>query len=121
MDNVWLITMLGIGTVFLALIFLWGVTALFPLVFGGRAEKKRPEAAPLPQIHTPMPAAQVPAPKAGAPGSPGPELVAVIAAAIAAATGAAPGSFRIASIQPSTYDGGFTTPIWGRVERLTRQ
>lgn len=121
MDNVWLITLLGMGTVFLALIFLWGVTAQFPRIFGGRSEKKRPEAAPLPQIHTPMPAAPAAAPKAGTAGNPGPELVAVIAAAVAAASGAAPGSFRIASIQPSAYEGGFNTPIWGRVERLIRQ
>lgn len=49
-------------------------------------------------------------------------LVAAIAAAIYAATGAAPGSLRIASIQPSpAQEGGFNTPVWGRVERFAQR
>jgi len=58
-----------------------------------------------------------------------PELVAVIAAAVAAASGMAPGSFRIMGIEPSnagyrsnaSYGSrGFNTPIWGHVERFNR-
>lgn len=49
-------------------------------------------------------------------------LVAAISAAIYAATGAAPGSLRIATIQPSSVqEGGFNTPVWGRVERFAQR
>jgi hypothetical protein len=50
----------------------------------------------------------------------GGELVAVIAAAVAAASGMAPGGFRIASISPaaaSSERSGFNTPVWGHVDR----
>jgi hypothetical protein len=43
-------------------------------------------------------------------------LVAVIAAAIAAASDAAPDSFRITSIAPSGSR-GFNTPVWGHIDR----
>ena len=49
------------------------------------------------------------------------DIVAAITAVIAAASGMSPSSFRIASINPCGYDGGFNTPIWGRVERFTRK
>ncbi|MDP3179460.1 MAG: hypothetical protein Q8M76_16235 [Spirochaetaceae bacterium] len=48
------------------------------------------------------------------------QLVAVIAAAVAAASGMAPGSFRIAGIAPQGCESGFSTPIWGHVDRITR-
>ncbi|HUW40370.1 MAG TPA: hypothetical protein VMV90_05130 [Rectinemataceae bacterium] len=50
----------------------------------------------------------------------GEALVAVIAAAVAAASGMEPGSFRIAGIEPSAGDQGFNTPVWGRADRLAR-
>ncbi len=62
------------------------------------------------------------APPAGAAG--GADLVAVIAAAIAAESGMAPGSFRVAGISPaggSSSVGGFNTPPWGFVDRMSRQ
>ena len=54
------------------------------------------------------------------------ELVAVIAAAVAAASGLEPGSFRIVGIQgPRQPDagsrfmrGGLNTPAWGHVDRF---
>lgn len=49
------------------------------------------------------------------------DIVAAITAAIAAASGMSPSAFRIASISSPEYGGGFNTPIWGRVERLTRK
>jgi sodium pump decarboxylase gamma subunit len=123
MDNVWLITALGMGTVFLALIFLALITAFFPKVFGGRKEKVRPEAAPLPQMSGPTNlsvSALAPVPGSSPNGTIGPEIVAVIAAAVAAASGSSPESIRIASIHPSHDAGGFNTPIWGRIERFAR-
>ncbi|HTX73990.1 MAG TPA: hypothetical protein VMC79_14260 [Rectinemataceae bacterium] len=55
-------------------------------------------------------------------------LVAVIAAAVAAASGAEPGSFRVTGIEASsratpsrTTGSGFTTPVWGHVDRLARR
>jgi hypothetical protein len=48
------------------------------------------------------------------------ELVAVIAAAVAAASGMEPGGFRIASVSPAAppYSrSGFNTPVWGHVDR----
>jgi hypothetical protein len=63
------------------------------------------------------------------------ELVAIIAAAIAAATGMEPGSFRIAGISSAADSGhapcfagrpgrarrpGLNTPAWGHVDRFAR-
>jgi hypothetical protein len=53
-------------------------------------------------------------------GSPDGELVAVIAAAVAAASGMAPGSFRVAGIREIGTSGGFSTPVWGHVDRISR-
>ncbi|MCX7025756.1 MAG: OadG family protein [Spirochaetes bacterium] len=47
------------------------------------------------------------------------QLVAVITAAVSAARGASSPPFRIAAIEPSS--GGFTTPVWGHVNRLFGQ
>jgi hypothetical protein len=50
----------------------------------------------------------------------GGELIAVIAAAVAAATGMEVGSFRIASLSPSAPprdQSGFNTPVWGHIDR----
>ena len=54
---------------------------------------------------------------AGIPG----DIVAAITAAVAAASNLSPSAFRIASIGLAECDGGFNTPVWGRVERLTRK
>ncbi|MCX7026650.1 MAG: hypothetical protein NT061_03980 [Spirochaetes bacterium] len=53
------------------------------------------------------------------PGIPG-SLIAAIVAAIAAESGLSPQAFKVASINPSGNNTGFNTPVWGRVERLTR-
>jgi len=112
MTNHWMIAALGMGTVFLALIALSLIVSLFPL-FLRKPEKKRPEAAPLPQISEPT----VRAPAQGI----GPEIVAVIAAAVAASSGRAIDSFRIASVDAIPgRAGGFNTPAWGHVDRLVR-
>ncbi|HOX48028.1 MAG TPA: OadG family protein [Spirochaetales bacterium] len=109
----WSLTALGMGTVFLTLIFLALIVSLFPLFFR-KPEKKRKDPAPLPSLSSQA------APAAAPSGAAGPELVAVIAAAVAAASGSAPGSFRIASIARSESSGGFNTPAWGHADRLGR-
>ena len=109
----WSLTALGMGTVFLTLIFLALIVSLFPLFFR-KPEKKRKDPAPLPSLSSQA------APAAAPSGAAGPELVAVIAAAVAAASGSAPGSFRIASIARSESPGGFNTPAWGHADLLGR-
>ncbi len=69
-----------------------------------------------------------PAQEAAAPASASPaassspfELIAVITAAVAAASGMAPGSFRIAGIESGpggASSGSFNTPAWGHVDRF---
>ena len=65
--------------------------------------------------------AAAPVPEAAALGSRAPEseLVAVISAAVAAAGGMAPGSFRVAGIEP-IGNTGFNTPAWGYADRFGR-
>jgi hypothetical protein len=48
------------------------------------------------------------------------ELIAVISAAVAAESGMAPDGFRIAGIRAAWKPDGFSTPIWGHVERIIR-
>ncbi|MBL8965686.1 MAG: OadG family protein [Spirochaetaceae bacterium] len=107
----WSLTGLGMGTVFIALIGLALVVSLFP-VFFRKPEKKRVDPAPLPELNS----RSAPAVSSAV----GPELVAVIAAAVAASSGMAPGSFCIASVAPAQSGGGFNTPVWGHVDRLSR-
>ena len=121
MQDKWMITLAGMGTVFIALIAIIGMLELFHLIFGTRPEKKRPELAPLPEINSPTVARKT-APSQPAAQRNGAELVAVIAAAIAATTGASPNSFQVTSISASPEsEGGFNTPVWGRIERFARK
>ncbi len=124
MHNPWIILLAGVGTVFIALILIIMMLMLFRVIFSDRKAKKT--AAPTPHAdnagHTSASVAPASGPVALQPASAeGPELVAVITAAIAAATGLSPAGFRIASIQAeSGSGGGFNTPVWGRVERFNR-
>jgi Na+-transporting methylmalonyl-CoA/oxaloacetate decarboxylase gamma subunit len=102
--DMWTITIIGVGTVFVALIGLSLVLVLFRVVF---APKPVAEA-----VQSPAPAVQAPAASAGIDGG----VVAAIVAAIAAASGQAASDFRIASIEPV----GFSTPAWGHIDRLAR-
>jgi len=78
-----------------------------------KSRKGRAKAADEPQrAEGPAPAQQ--------PAGLGPELVAVIAAAVAAASGMAPGAFRLASIAAVGGNGPFNTPPWGHVDRFAR-
>jgi hypothetical protein len=50
------------------------------------------------------------------------ELVAVITAAVAAASGLAMDAFRIVNLRPareSTAQRGFNTPLWGHIDRYS--
>lgn len=121
MQNPWMITLVGLATVFLALACLIGMVSLFRLIFSKRPQKNRPFPAPLPEVSGPSNRnAKAPEAAPQEPAGPGGELIAVIAAAIAASEGRPASSFRIASIAPSAEAGGFNTPVWGRIERLTR-
>lgn len=102
--DMWTITIIGIGTVFVALIGLSFVLVLFRVIFAPKVE------AVLVQASTPV--TQAPATASGIDGG----IIAVIVAAIAAASGHAASDFRIASIEPV----GFNTPIWGHIDRLAR-
>jgi Na+-transporting methylmalonyl-CoA/oxaloacetate decarboxylase gamma subunit len=124
--NKWLIMFAGIGTVFVALIAIIAIIQVFHIIFGKRPGTKKRK---LDQDPTPRTAEIKPAPspvaeaQAKAAVQHGSELVAVITAAIAAASGASPSSFRITSVQAAGNgegDGGFNTPVWGRVERFNR-
>lgn len=121
MQDKWMILLAGIGTVFAALIAIIGMLELFHLIFGARPEKKRAPLAPLPEINSPIPAPKSSQAQPAAQRN-GTELVAVIAAAIAASTGASPNSFQVTSISASPEsEGGFNTPVWGRIERFARK
>ncbi len=119
MDNKWMIMLAGVGTVFVALIVIIVMLAIFHMIFGKRADKKRPNLAPLPEIHSPTPAVQ------SSPTQPlqaGGELIAVIIAAISSATGKSPAAFQISSISASSEtESGFNTPVWGQIERFARK
>lgn len=120
MYDKWMILVAGVGTVFCALILIIAMLSLFKVIFGGRAEKKRVHPAPLPEINKPN--VKV-APMAETSSRPSSEaLVAVITAAISAASGSSPTSFRVTSVLPVVEsEGSFNTPVWGRVERFSRQ
>lgn len=125
MHNPWMIMFAGVGTVFTALILIIVMLMLFRIIFNeGRTKKTAAPSAPAGTsgIATAAAAAPAPAPApAQASSSDSAELVAVITATIAAATGLSPSGFRVASIQAQTEaGGGFNTPVWGRVERFNR-
>jgi Na+-transporting methylmalonyl-CoA/oxaloacetate decarboxylase gamma subunit len=125
MDNPWMIMFAGVGTVFTALILIIVMLMLFRIIFNERKAKKT--ATPASTAGTSGSAQAAVSVPASAPvqvqpaAADGAELVAVITAAIAAATGLSPSGFRVASIQANAESGGgFNTPVWGRVERFNR-
>jgi sodium pump decarboxylase gamma subunit len=106
--DMWTITIVGAGTVFVNLIVLALILSQFSRVLGG---VKKPAKAPAVAASPVTPPAAASAPKADA------TLIAVITAAIAAASGQSAASFRIAKVEVA---GGFNTPAWGHVDRLSR-
>ena len=92
------VTLLGMGTVFAVLIIIWVMVELLHLLLGEKSKKadaKVASAAPV-EVKTEVPA---PAPVVAEPAIPDYELIAVISAAIAAASGSSPNSFRVVSFK----------------------
>ena len=92
-------TLLGMGMIFAVLSILWGVLAIFKLIFV-RPDKKKVKAAPAPK---PEPVV-VPEPVVAPAASNDAELIAVLTAAIAAYEASqgnevAPGGFRVVSFR----------------------
>lgn len=119
MTNPWFIMVVGVLTVFAALFLIIAFLLAFPWFFRVIKRKEHEPPAPLPQLVEVHPAE---------PKEDEEELVAVLTAAVAAARGAAPGTFAITSISPAQSAaasagsaGGFNTPVWGRIERLSRK
>lgn len=88
------VSLLGMGTVFAVLAILWGLVELMHLLLTGVTGGKKNKAAPA-KAEAPAPA---PAPAAAA-AADDLEIVAVITAAIAAASGSSPSSFRVVSFK----------------------
>ena len=91
------VSLLGMGTVFAVLAILWGLVELLHLLltgFSGDKKKKATAAAEAPAA-APAPAAETPA---AAPAD-DLEIIAVITAAVAAASGSSPSSFRVVSFK----------------------
>ena len=100
------ITLRGMATVFAILILIWMIVELLHLLLGEKTKKVVKEAAPAPieakvEDVAPAPAAPV------APADDY-ELIAVISAAVAAASGSSPNSFRVVSFKRANnkFSGG---------------
>lgn len=103
MGDHWTIMLIGISTVFVGLFVIQLIIGLLKFFFSPDRQKKD-----RPVIH-----------KTETGDS---ELVAVLSAAIAAASGQSTGSFRIAAIEPAQGNSAsFNTPTWGHIERLKKQ
>jgi len=112
----WTVVLIGMGTVFTALIGLSLILSVFSVVSrlrsGGKAGARGKAAA----ASSPSEAAPPAAPSAY---GISPEVVAAISAAVAAASGRKPSEIRIARIAPSPAGlTGLNTPVWGYVNRL---
>ena len=91
------VMLLGIGTVFAVLAILWGLVELLHLILSplsGEKKKKSKEPAP-----APVEAAPAPAPVPASAPADNLEIIAVITAAVAAASGSSPSSFRVVSFK----------------------
>ena len=107
--NALLMTLFGMGIVFSVLIILWGLLALFRVIFY-RPEKKEDKTF---EITTPAVPAPAPAPVVAAPVQENfEELAAVAAAAIAASIGREPSSIIVRSIKRKS---GWKAPLQDRI------
>ena len=94
------VSLRGMATVFAVLILIWIIVELLHLLLGEKTkvEKVEEKAAPAPvetKIEEAAPIEVTPA----APAAPDYELIAVITAAVAAASGSSPNSFRVVSFK----------------------
>lgn len=92
------VSLLGMGTVFAVLAILWGLVELMHLLLTGVSGNKKKKKAEAP-VEAP---AAAPAPVVSAPAD-DLEIVAVITAAIAAASGSSPSSFRVVSFKRANH------------------
>jgi len=118
MENIgiyeWTVVLLGMGTVFVALIGLWWILEGFSVAAGSLAKKKAAAAAAAEQSETTPERSSVPGT-----GGVSPEVVAAITAALAAATGRRASEIRITHVAPSSSgSAGLNTPVWGYANRL---
>lgn len=114
----WTVVLIGMGTVFVALIALSLVLSLFAVVskmVKGKSRGKRKEGTEAP---APSAAGSAPAASTGISA----ELVAVLTAAVSAASGRNANEFRITRVAPSSPGiSGLNTPVWGYANRLARR
>ncbi len=125
MTNPWMIMVVGVLTVFIALFVMILFLLAFPKLFVVLKRKEHGNLAPLPQIIevTKKPATIAPVGVTAEATAEDASLIAVLTAAIVAASGASASTFAITKVRQteSDVDGGFNTPVWGRVERLSRK
>ncbi|HPY05649.1 MAG TPA: OadG family protein [Rectinema sp.] len=121
MTNPWMIMIVGVLTVFISLFIMIFALLAFPGFFAAIKRREHKELAPLPQIVEVSKKKQA-QPVGGQTVQEDDALIAVLAAAVAEASGSRPGSFAITQVRQSPAESveGFNTPIWGRVERLSR-
>ena len=119
MTNPWMIMIIGLITVFVSLLIMIFFLLAFPRFFAVIKRREHEQLAPLPQMvevtkKQPQPASSQVVEEDDA-------LIAVLAAAVAEASGSKLGSFAITQVRQSPTESveGFNTPIWGRVERLS--
>ena len=87
------VSLLGMGTVFAVLAILWGLVELMHLLLSGIGGKKKKATPAKGGVPARAPAQAVPAAADDL------EIVAVITAAVAAASGSSPSSFRVVSFK----------------------
>jgi len=120
MTNPWMIMIVGLITVFVSLFIMIFFLLAFPRFFAATKRREHEHPAPLPQmVEVTKKQAQ---PASSQVVEEDDALIAVLAAAVAEASGSKLGSFAITQVHQSPTESveGFNTPIWGRVERLSR-
>lgn len=98
------VTLLGMGTVFAVLIIIWVMVELLHLLLGEKtkkvAKKVNEVPAPVKAEVTETPVTETPVTEVQAtPTAPDYDIIAVITAAVAAASGSSPNSFRVVSFK----------------------
>ncbi|MBQ6892723.1 MAG: OadG family protein [Clostridia bacterium] len=93
------VTLLGIGTVFSVLIIIWVMVELLHLLLGKKSKSTDVKKENVPAPVETKNEAPAPAPVVTESATPDYELIAVITAAIAAASGSAPTSFKVVSFK----------------------
>ena len=95
------VTLRGMGTVFAVLILIWGIIESLHLILGDKTKPaaKQIETKVETTVVAPSPAEEIAIESNAAPVVDEYELIAVITAAVAAASGSSPNSFRVVSFK----------------------